>query len=619
MVYLKIEDGGKFMSNNDLPHWDVSVVFPGLDSKEFDEGFKKTIQEINDLSSLFDKYEIKEQREIPMGDSLVSIFDEVISRYNHVLDHVRTLRTYIHSFVSTNSRNTLAQEKWSLFQPELVKLGILGTRFTAWVGALDVEALIERSDLARDHAYRLRKAKIQSMHLMTPTEEELAAEMELTGGSAWNKLYGNFTSQLMVPLKVKGEAKELPMSAVRNLAFDPDRETRRNAYIAELEAWEKAAVPIAAAINSIKGQVNCLAKRRKWDTVLDITLFQSNIDRETLEAMMEAAKESFPDFRKYLKAKAKALGLSSLTWYDLFAPVSGNGRKWVFKDAETFIIKHFDSYSSKLSGLAKRAFEEYWIDAEPRSGKLDGAFCMSLKNGESRILTNFQTSFDGVGTLAHELGHAYHNLNLADRTMLQRYTPMTLAETASIFCQTIILDAALKESDEEDQFVILEGSLQDSCQVVVDISSRFIFEQAVFDKRKERELSVYEFNELMLDSQRQTYGDGLDSKVLHPYMWAVKSHYYSPGLSYYNFPYMFGLLFGLGLYARYLDDPQRFKVDYDDLLSSTGLGAAAELAGRFGIELRQLDFWRGSLDVIRRDIERFESLVEERVQAGVVG
>jgi pepF/M3 family oligoendopeptidase len=607
------------MSSNGLPHWDVSVVYPSLTSKEFEEGIKETVQEINHLESLFNRFGIKEKTDIPLEDSLVDIFNEVITRYNEVLDQVRTLRAYIRSYVSINSRNTLAQEKWSLFQPELVKMDVLGTRFTAWIGALDVEALIDRSDQAREHAYRLRKAKIQSMHLMTPVEEELAAELELTGGSSWNKLYGNFTSQLMVPLSVKGVFKELPMSAVRNLAFDPDRETRRQAYKAELKAWEKASVPIAAAINSIKGEVNHLARRRKWESALDITLFQSNIDRKTLEVMMEASKESFPDFREYLVAKARALGLTRLAWYDLFAPVSGNGKEWSFEEAEKFIIKNFDSYSSKLSGLAKRAFTEKWIDAEPRSGKLDGAFCMSLRNGESRILSNFQPSFDGVGTLAHELGHAYHNLNLANRTMLQRYTPMTLAETASIFCQTIILDAALKDSGEEDQFVILEGSLQDACQVVVDISSRFIFEQAVFEKRQERELSADEFNELMLDSQRQTYGEGLDPENLHPYMWAVKSHYYSPGLSYYNFPYMFGLLFGLGLYARYLEEPQQFKLDYDDLLSSTGLGDAAELASRFGIDLHEMDFWRASLDVIRKDIKRFQALVNQRVNAEVSG
>jgi len=606
------------MANNQLPHWDVSTVYPGLDSPEFERGLTETIEDIHDLVELFDEYEIKEQKDIPMGDSTVETFEEVVSRLNRVLDRVRTLRAYIHSFVSTNSRNTLAQEKWSIFQPEMVKLGILSTRFSAWVGGLDVEGLIERSSQACEHAFYLRKVKIQSQHLMSPAEEELAAEMGLTGGSAWNKLYGNFTSQIMVPIDVQGEPKELPMSAIRNLAHDPDREVRQEAFLAELEAWEKAAVPVAAAINSIKGQVNYLAKRRSWGSALDLTLFQSNMDRETLDVMMEAASESFPDFRRYLKAKAKALGLSSLAWFDLFAPVSGKGREWSYQESETFIVQNFDAYSPKLSGLAKRAFEENWIDAEPRSGKRDGAFCMSLQGGESRILSNFQASFDGVSTLAHELGHAYHNLNLADRTMLQRFTPMTLAETASIFCQTIIQDAALKDADPEDQFVILEGSIQDACQVVVDISSRFVFERAVFEKRKGRELSVEEFNMLMLASQKETYGEGLDPEFLHPYMWAVKSHYYNPGLSYYNFPYMFGLLFGLGLYARYLDEPDQFKVDYDDLLSSTGLGDAAELAARFGIDLHQIDFWRSSLDVIRRDIDRFVALVEERVQANVV-
>jgi oligoendopeptidase F len=607
------------MSSNSLPHWDVSTVYPSLDSKEFEDGLKTTINDIHDLVELFDEYGIEEQKDTLLEDSTVEVFEKVISRLNGVLDKVRTMRAYIHSFISTNSRHTLAQEKWSIFQPEMVKLGILGTRFSAWVGGLDIEALIERSSQAREHGYYLRKAKIQSQHLMSPPEEELAAQMGLTGGSAWNKLYGNFTSQLMVPVELKGEAKELPMSALRNLAFDHDREVRRQAYEAELLAWEEAAVPIAAAINCIKGEVNTLAKRRKWGSALDITLFQSNIDRKTLDTMMEAARDSFTDFRRYLKAKANALGLPALAWFDLFAPVSGNGRKWTFKEAESFIVKHFAAYSSKLSDLAKRAFAENWIDAEPRSGKRDGAFCMSLRNGESRILSNFQPSFDGVGTLAHELGHAYHNLALANRTMLQRYTPMTLAETASIFCQTIIQDAALKGLEEEDQFVILEGSLQDACQVVVDISSRFIFEEAIFSKRRERELSVDEFNELMLSSQRETYGEGLDLEYLHPYMWAVKSHYYNPGLSYYNFPYMFGLLFGLGLYARYLEDPEKFKVDYDNLLSSTGLGDAADLAGRFGIDLRQPDFWQASLDVIRRDIDHFEALVQERLKVEHLG
>ncbi|MBI3912613.1 MAG: oligoendopeptidase F, partial [Chloroflexi bacterium] len=206
-----------------------------------------------------------------------------------------------------------------------------------------------------------------------------------------------------------------------------------------------------------------------------------------------------------------------------------------------------------------------------------------------------------------ELGHAYHNLNLAPRTMLQRSTPMTLAETASIFCQRLVEHAALEKAEPKEQLMILETGLQDACQVVVDITSRFIFEQTVFEKRAQRELSSDEFCEIMLDAQKQTYGDGLDPNALHAYMWAMKPHYY--GSTFYNYPYMFGLLFGLGLYARSQDDPKKFKAGYDELLSSTGMGDAAELAARFGIDTRSKDFWRASLDVVRGDIARFEKLV----------
>jgi oligoendopeptidase F len=215
-----------------------------------------------------------------------------------------------------------------------------------------------------------------------------------------------------------------------------------------------------------------------------------------------------------------------------------------------------------------------------------------------------------VSTLAHELGHAYHNLNLAGRTMLQRATPMALAETASIFCETLVTQAGLRHAGDQERLVLLESWLQGSCQVVVDISSRFLFEQRVFEQRRAHELSVDDFNGLMLQAQRETYGDGLDESTLHPYMWAVKSHYYSAARSYYNYPYMFGLLFGLGLFARYQEEPGAFVATYDDLLSSTGLDDAATLAGRFGIDIRTPEFWRSSLDVIRADIDRFETLVD---------
>ncbi|MDP9350818.1 MAG: M3 family metallopeptidase, partial [Chloroflexota bacterium] len=259
-------------------------------------------------------------------------------------------------------------------------------------------------------------------------------------------------------------------------------------------------------------------------------------------------------------------------------------------------------------------FSESWVDAEPRAGKRDGAYCIPLRGDESRVFANYKPVFEGVSTLAHELGHAYHNLNKANRTPIQRSTPMTLAETASIFCETIIRNAALSQADEAEQLVLLENSLEGANQVVVDITSRFLFEQRVFEARRARELSVDELCSLMLEAQKETYGDGLDPEGLHPYMWAVKGHYYSTGRSYYNYPYMFGLLFGLGLYARYQEDPEGFKSGYDDLLSSTGLAGAAELAGRFGLDIRSAEFWRSSLRVVSADVDRFEALVTQRVQ-----
>ncbi len=592
-----------------LPHWDMTVVYPSMDSPEFAEGFSSVVHDINDLAKLFDTHQIMKQASPPsLDDRTVQAFETVIQRYNAVLEAKRTLSAYITCFVTTNSHDTLAQARLSELQQSGVVLAQLSARFTAWIGSLDVETLIERSQVAREHAFMLRKAKVRAAHLMTPPEENLASELNLSGGTAWEKLHGDVTSQLTVSLEIAGQVQELPMSMVRNLAFDADRDLRRRAYEAELEGWKRAALPLAAALNSIKGEVNVLTSYRGWDSPLEASLLDNNIDRQTLDSMLTAAHESFPDFRRYLHAKARMLGLPRLAWYDLFAPVTTGEKTWEYEDGAAFIVAQLDTFSSSLSNFAARAFREHWIDAEPREGKQDGAYCTPLRKDESRVFANYKASFDGVSTLAHELGHGYHNLNLSKRTMLQRSTPMALAETASIFCETIIRNAALQKAGQQEQIAILEASLQGSCQVVVDITSRFLFEQRLFERRRQRELSIDELNNLMLEAQRETYADGLDERALHPYMWAMKPHYYSSKVSFYNYPYMFGLLFGLGLYARYKEDGERFKASYDELLSSTGLADAATLAAQFGIDVRSVDFWRKSFAIVREDIEQFENL-----------
>lgn len=587
------------------PRWNMSVIYPSLSSTEFNDAFSAALKGIDSMSALFDKEGINKQDLQPFTPELAAKVDRIIGAYNEFFEQFQTVAVYISCHIATDSRDELAQAKQSELSMKMVTLNKLGSRFTAWIGCLPVEEIIEASQVAKEHAFFLRKTNFQSTKQMAPEEEALAADLGVTGGAAWSRLHGNITSILECEI----DGKRIPMSVVRTLAYEADRETRRKAYEAELAGWKSAEIPLAAAMNSIKGQVNTLGKRRGWESPIDETLFAANIDRQTLDAMMEAAREAFPTFRRYLQAKAKALGIEKLAWYDIFAPLSADEKEWSYEEGSSFVAEQFSSYSVKMGDFARRAFNEDWVDAEPRLGKRDGAFCTSIRNDESRVMMNFKPAYGSVSTLAHELGHAYHNLCLADRTDLQSSTPMTLAETASIFCETIVRNAALQQLDAKDKLTILEASLQGSCQVVVDITSRYLFEKAVFEQRANRELSAKEMCAIMEDAQKQTYGDGLDESVLHPYMWAMKPHYYSAGRSFYNFPYMFGLLFGLGLYAIYEKDPEGFKTGYDELLSSTGLADAAELAQKFGIDIRTKAFWKGSLDTIGKDVDEFVKIV----------
>jgi pepF/M3 family oligoendopeptidase len=449
---------------------------------------------------------------------------------------------------------------------------------------------------------------------MSEAEESLAAELALSGTTAWRKLHRTVTSQLTTAVELDGQTQTLPITAVINLRSHPDETTRRRAYEAENAAWATVSESLAAALNGVKGASHTLNQRRKRDDDLHAALDAARIDRPTLEAMLGAMKDSFPMFRRYFRAKAKLLGKEQLAWWDLFAPVGNTETTYTWPQSCAFILKHFAPFSPDLEALARRAFDHRWIDAEPRAGKAGGAFCMSLPAvQESRILANFDGSLDGVSTIAHELGHAYHGdcSYRAGKTELQSNTPMTLAETASILCETLVMQAVLDQiEDPQEELAILETMLNGQAQIIVDIYSRYLFEQEVFDRRAQAELSVEDFCAIMAQAQRDTYGDGLDERYLQQYMWTWKPHYYDVGLSFYNFPYAFGLLFSTGLYAIYRERGAAFVPDYEDLLASTGEANAADLAARFGIDIRSRAFWETSLATIGQTIDRYCALAE---------
>lgn len=597
------------VSSDPLPRWDLDSLFTGPESPSFLRAWEQVSESIDELQAYFDRMGIGGSSPSPTTEMAATV-DWVLEHLNAALTRYMSVNAYLYGLITENTANESAQGKWSELQPQRVQLHVLERRLTAWLGQVDLDRAIEESGTAAGHAYFLARSREEAAHLMPPEMEALAARLAVTGSSAWGKLHSDVTSQIQVDYELHGERSRHPMTAIRNMAFDPDSEVRQAAYRAELAAWRTWQVPLAGALNSIKGEVNTVNEERHWPSALDRALFENHIDRKALDAMRSAVEAAFPHFRRYLRTKARLLGSEKLPWRDLFAPPPGEPPSWSFAESREFIRDQFSGFSPRLGQLAERAFTERWIDAEPRPGKVGGGFCMRVRDGESRILVNFAPNYDGMSTIAHELGHAYHNLNRAHRTMIQADTPMTLAETASTFCETIVQKSALERVDAPGQIHILEAVLQGHCQLVVDIASRMLFEEEVFGRRVVRDLSPQEFCDAMTRAQLATYGDALDPDELHPYMWAVKPHYYDAEGSFYNFPYTFGFLFSLGLYARYQADPKDFSLRYDDLLSRTGMRSAAELAQEFDVDVADEAFWKESLAVVQEDIDRFESLVE---------
>lgn len=596
-----------------LPHWDLSNVYPGLESPEFAAAMTDFAGQLDELEAFFTGRIAGTDAHTPLP-MLAELAGEAIDRFNAASELADTIRSYIISFVATDSRNNLARRRLSEFELVAVRLRKLGMQFEAWIGRLApvLEDVIAMNATAASHAFTLYEAAEQSRYLMSEAEEALAAELSLTGAGAWNKLQGTVTSQLAADFELDGQVKRLPLPALINLHSHPDEAVRRRAYEAELALLASAREPLAAALNGVKGEAITLNRRRGREDALHAALDMARIDRPTLEAMLAAMEASFPAFRRYFRAKARRLGKEQLPWWDIWAPTGKAERAFGWEETRDFILTQFATFSDDLAGLARRAFDERWIDAEPREGKRGGAFCMGVDGvKESRVLCNFDGTLDQVSTVAHELGHAYHNhcLYMAGKTPLQSQTPMTLAETASIMCETIVMEAVLKQTtDPAEALAILETILIGQAQVIVDIYSRYLFEKEVFERRAASELSADELCEIMARAQKATYGDGLDERHLHPYMWTWKPHYYYPGLSFYNFPYAFGLLFGTGLYAIYQQRGAAFVPAYRALLASTGEAKAAELAARFGIDIRQRKFWEDSLAVIEERIERYCAL-----------
>ncbi|WIV11750.1 M3 family oligoendopeptidase [Proteiniborus sp. MB09-C3] len=586
--------------------WSLNELYNSFESEEFKRDMEKLYNQIDNL---------KEWTEANFNskENAVKKTEEYIKRLSEFVTLFSKLASFASLTASVDAKNEQAlkiSDRLSIKYSELTKAFV---SYQKWIGSIEnLDELFASSELLKDHEFIIAEAANNAKYLLGEKEEIIISKMRNTGSTAWSNLQNMITSTLLVDIELNGEKRQLPLPAIRNLAFEKNPVTRKTAYYAELESYKKIEESSAACLNGIKGEVITTSGLRGYTSPLEETLFKSRMDKETLDAMLSAMKESLPAFRKYFRKKAELLGHSNgLPFYDMFAPMGEVNITFTYEEAKNYIVKNFKSFSDELADFADNAFEKNWIDAEPREGKRGGAFCSNLRSiQESRIMANFNGSFSNMTTLAHELGHGYHGHCLKNESILNCSYPMPLAETASIFCETIVVNAALKEASQEEAFGILESSISDAGQVIVDILSRYIFETNLFEKRRDSALSVKELKELMINAQKEAYGDGLDHGYLHPYMWINKTHYYSAGRNFYNFPYAFGLLFAKGIYAEYLKRGNDFVPEYNKLLVATGRNSIADVTKMIGIDVHSIDFWRSSLKLVEQDIERFIELAD---------
>ena len=579
--------------------WDLSVFYKGFDDPQLRADIDAVPAEIARM-----------EETIASAASNAEKLEALIASEETLSRLLNSAFGYVQLTLSVDTNHAEALRLLGEMSSLMVSVKLISSKCARFVGGIEnLDEVIAQSEVLAANAFHIQEMAQEAQHMLPAEMEETVLRLSLDGGDAFEKL----RDRLMGAHTVEMDGKSLPLPAVRGMAYDPDPAVRKAAYEAEVASYKKVETAMAYCISCIKGEATTLSGLKGYADTLEQTLVESRMDRETLDAMLTAIREALPDFRRYLRRKAELLGhKNGLPFYDLFAPMGKASQKYTVDEARALLVKTFNEVNPEMGAFIDNAFEQRWIDLLPREGKEGGAFCAGFYDKKiSRVMSNFVGSFSDVSTLAHELGHAWHNRCMERVPALLADAPMPLAETASIFNETLLSHVVRKSADEETRFALLEGSLMEATQTIVDIYSRFVFESAVFEARKTHIPSAAELNQMMLDAQMEAYGEGLDPDVRHPGMWVCKGHYYSTGRHYYNFPYAFGHLFGLGVFQKYLQEGASFLPTYDALLASCGSHSIPDVAASVGIDVRSVDYWRSALDVCRAEVEEFLRLSEK--------
>ena len=581
--------------------WSLDVLYSGFDDPKFQNEFNQLDEFAEKFKTTAESLAEKEAK-TAVKEALT-----LTEEYQHILYRLVNYCS-LRQTVNTNDGETVSYlgrvlQKSNDITPYATSI----EKFLASLPNLD--EIIGDDEMLNDYSYYLHEIQKRAKYLLSEDVETAIGLMNMSGGNAWSDLQSYLTSSVKV--EYKGETTTL--SAIRNMAYDTDPEIRKAAYEAEIAAYDKIKDAVCFSLNNIKMQDLSECKLRGHASPLDKVLFNSKMQRATLDALLEAMKEYLPNFQSYLRAKAEALGhKNGLPWYDLFAPMGKSDKKYTVEEAKAYLMNIFEKENPRLAEITDRAFEENWIDFFPREGKVGGAFCAGIESEkEFRILTNYDGSMNDIVTLAHELGHGYHDFMVFGNRPLNTEYSMPVAETASTFNENLVVNYAIKNAANDDEKLsLLEGQLSNVTQIICDIYSRFLFESKVVNNRSESFMFADELCDIMLEAQKEAYGEGLDHEALHPYMWVCKGHYYNAELGFYNFPYAFGGLFARGLYEKFQQEGPAFLEKYNHMLKETPVRSVEDVAKICDIDLTSKDFWLMSLHSYDETIAQYKALVK---------
>lgn len=595
--------------------WDLDAIFPGgTKSPQLQEKLKQVEGQIEELKQLVADWNFSENK---AAEPLKAILAKRETIEKGLYQAATFINMYQDAYMDDQYANVVRGQVMEL-ETELQKLSTTFNKKLVAISDADWNALLEDAEL-KEVAFALNEIRDEGKRLLSEAEEKIIAELDKDGLTAWSRLYDTIVSIMTIPFTDKdGKTTELSVGQAMNRMYaDPDPEVRKQLFENWEAAWTKYAPIFADNINHLIGYRLTLQKLHNRKHYLEEPLEYNRMTKETLDAMWTAVSNNKQPFVDFLNQKAKVLGIEKLGWQDVDAPVAVGdvkSTKFTYDEACDFIIDNFATFGPKLAEFAKHALENRWVEAEDRPNKRPGGYCTELPEfQESRIFMTFTGSNSDTSTLAHELGHAFHSHVMNDLPRLNQNYAMNVAETASTFAETIISNATVANAkSKEEKITLLNAKLENATAMFLNIHARFLFETAFHDERLKGIVTEERLNELMVNAQKEAYCDSLAS--YHPHFWCSKLHFFIDDVPFYNFPYTFGYLFSLGVYAEYLRNPEGFEEKYIALLRDTGSMKVEDLAMKhLGVDLTKPDFWEAGIKLAAKDAEEFIRLTEEIV------